>query len=624
MRMYSPLYHALAIALICAITVFALLPVVGNEFLNWDDPYVFQRNPQLGAPGVVKWAFTTTLMGHYQPLSWLVWSQVKTWFGLNAAAFHALSLVGHVLNSVLVYAVCLQLSAGAGLDLRKGRTAALVASLLFAVHPIRVEPVAWASAFPYVMSLAAVLLAFLAYLRSRTHTSSRTRRVWFVVSLCAYTVSLLARATAVAFPFVLLAVDAYPLQRVRSVAWRRLLVEKLPFLAVALASLAAESQAREVATLEDVGIGARLSMAVSAPFMYLGRTLAPWRLTPLDPLPIEPALEWTPLLLGLAGLAVTTAVVWNARRRWPALPLAWIAYLALLAPVMGLTPSGLQATADRYMYLPGVIVSIVAGVAVARVAASSTPARVAAIALALTVVAILAVATNRQTRWWHDSITLWTRTAELDPRNDVATFNLGLALEEAGRQEEAITRYEQTLHIVPDHTFARQNLARIRAERGMTLARHGGFAEAAAELRAAFHADADVPDVANVLAFTLVQTGRAAEAVDVLKRAVARHPGDINLTHNLARLLATAPDMAARDGATAVRLALEVRDRTGGRDPRVLDTLAAAYAAVGKMDLARATGIEAAALARQLGDRALAAEIEAHTRSFAADSRVTR
>jgi Flp pilus assembly protein TadD len=325
----------------------------------------------------------------------------------------------------------------------------------------------------------------------------------------------------------------------------------------------------------------------------------------------------------------------------------------MLAPVVGLTPSGLQATADRYMYVPGVIVSIAAGLALARHWPSGRVA-VATSLVAAAVVAALAGLTWTQTGYWHDSIALWTRAADLDPRNDIATYNLAIALAEAGREEEAMNRYEQTLRLVPDHALARQNLAIIqaaraerdadrlaaanqlneaserytnaltldpnrlhaRAARGMLLVRRGRLTEAVADLRLAFDGHVKDPEVPNALAFALMQTGQFGEAAAVLKSALAQHPENVNIAHNLARLLATSPDSRVRDGATALRLALEVRERTGGRDPRALDTLAAAYAAAGRLDMARETSNQAAALARQLGDVAAADEIVGHARTY--------
>src|SRR5262249_39515109 len=136
-------------------------------------PSVLLNNPRLAAPGIFAWAFTTTLVGHYQPLAWLVWSAVTSMFGLTASAFHSLSLLGHLANALLVYVVTWRLIDAAPLERESavaacGRIAALAAAVLFAVHPLRVEPVAWASAFPYVLSLTLLLLALLAYLNYAT------------------------------------------------------------------------------------------------------------------------------------------------------------------------------------------------------------------------------------------------------------------------------------------------------------------------------------------------------------------------------------------------------------------------------------------------------------------------
>src|SRR5206468_11225555 len=144
-----------------------------------------------------------------------------------------------------------------------------------------------------------------------------------------------------------------------------------------------------------------------------------------------------------------------------------------------------------------------------------------------------------------------------------------------------------------------------RTPPGIVLTRLGRATEAASELRAAYDANVQDPPVLNAFAFSLMETGQFAEAAAVLTRAVQRYPEDIDLTHNLARLLSTAPDVRLRDGQRALRLALTVRDRTGGTDPRALDTLAAAYAATDQIELARITADRAAARARELGDVAL-------------------
>jgi tetratricopeptide (TPR) repeat protein len=692
------LRHVSAIAGVLIATLLSYLPVAQNGFVNWDDPVTLQNNPQLATTGVLAWAFTTSDMGHYQPLAWLVWSQTMAFVGRDPAAFHGLSLLGHLLNAALVYLVCFWLATLGKLDTTRAQLSATVAAFVFAVHPIRVEAVAWASAFPYVLSLTFLLAAFLSYLKAATSTGSPARSAWLTLSIGAYALSQLTRASAIAFPLVLLAADVYPLRRLSgeretvtrraakrprfgTVTWRRLLLEKLPFLAIALGVALAEAQARELATLQEIGPGARLTLAAAAPFVYLGRTLLPFQLTPLDPLPIEPRVDWTTLALNVAGLIVVSVAVWRTRATWPALAVGWWVYLLLLGPAMGLTPSGQQATADRYMYLPGVIVSLVIGVAATSIGTRESQVRGgsgrsgevregsgkfgrALVALGLGAAFALSVATRRQTTWWHDSVSLWTRAAELDPGNDIATYNLAIALADAGREEEAMARYEQTLRLVPDHEFAQHNLNAIRAgraereadrlaragdidaaidayaralavdptrlharaARGMALVERKRFAEAVGDLQLAIDAavrprtaqtsSQDDRAVSNALAFALMQTERHVEAAAVLKQALSRHPQDHEIAHNLARLLATSSDLSVRDPALALRLALAVRDQTGGRDPRVLDTVAASYAASGQLDRARNTAREAAALARQLGDEDLAREILAHAAAY--------
>jgi Flp pilus assembly protein TadD len=662
--------RALAIAGLAAVTTAVFWPLFDAQFLNWDDPFTLTRNDRLDWPGVLAWAFTTDHMGHYQPLSWLSWSAVKSVFGLDPLAFHGLNLIGHLANAVLVYLLAVVLTTprpplspqrtqrtprGSGL-------APLAAAMLFAIHPVQVEVVAWASAFPYILSLFWVLVALLAYLRYAGAPSASVDRRWLFASACAYVLSLASRAAAIGLPLVLLVLDVYPLQRAGSGGAsagnrhrrRALLVEKLPFVVASLVAVVAESRSREITGLEEVGVGARLTAAAAAPFVYLGRMILPLPATPVDPRAIAPQLDTATLVLSLAALVLVSALLWTMRRQWPALLAAWAIFLVLLGPIVGLTPTGQQATADRYMYFPAVVLALVAGGALATVR-TAPPRRLTAIAVPLVAIAVLfGIASRQQSTWWRDSITLWTRAADLDPRNDIATYNLAIALADAGREQEAMARYEQTLKLVPDHGPARHNLSLIeaaraereadslaahgrldeaialysralerdpgrkksRASRGIALTQRGRYGEAVSDLRVGLEAKPDDPALISALAFALVQTGESAGAVTVLKQGLAHRPDDFELAHNLARVLATAPEPSVRDGATALRLALAVRDRVGGRDPRVLDTLAAAYAASGQIALARQAAAEAVAAARQLGDREMAEEISRRARTY--------
>src|SRR5256885_5598408 len=148
---------AVALAVLAAIAAF--WPVLRNGFVNWDDPTALLDNAHLGRADVITWAFSTTWIGHYQPLAWIVWSAMKSQLGLWPAAFHGTSLAFHLANGVLVFALAMRL-AGRGEDDMTSSTGALCAAALFLLHPMAVEAVAWASAFPYVLSLFALLLSF--------------------------------------------------------------------------------------------------------------------------------------------------------------------------------------------------------------------------------------------------------------------------------------------------------------------------------------------------------------------------------------------------------------------------------------------------------------------------------
>ena len=620
----------------------AFWPALQNGFVNWDDPTVLVGNPHLGSPDVASWAFSTTLIGHYQPIAWLVWSAVKSVAGPSPTGFHALSLTVHAANGILVYTLTRRLGGEVSLTAMQRRFAGLTAGAIFLLHPASVETVAWASAFPYILSLLALLLSLLAYVNARP-----------VVSIVFYALSLLTRATALGFPLVLLVADLYPLRRHRQKPFTSLLLEKIPFAALAAAAAAAEWQSREVASLRDVGLLARFTMAMPAPLLYLWRTLSPVGLSPLHPLPTSPVGDLRQLAIAAAGILAIALAAWGLRNRWPAIAASWAVYLILLAPVAGLTPTGPQATADRYMYVPGVGVAILAGCAIARALAPGALGIAAAITTTAAVAAC-GVLARQQVTYWKSSIALWTRALELDARNDIAAYNLAIALAEGGRSSEAISWYERTIALVPDHDAARQNLALLqaaeaernadrlaaagkareaideytralaldakrahaRAARGILTMQRGQLREAAVELRRAMDDGAKDVEVPNALAFALMRTGDDAQAVEVLTRAVAAHAENINLKHNLARLLATASDPQIRDAARALELALEVCDRTGNGDPRALDTLSAAYAADGRLDMARATAARAEARARELGDAATAAEIAAHAKNL--------
>jgi protein O-mannosyl-transferase len=470
------------------------------------------------------------------------------------------------------------------------------------------------------------------------------------LALAAYAVSLLARPVALGLPLALVAVDRWWLGR----PMRSSVVRAIPFVILGAAAGAAELVARAPG-LAEAPWPYRLQSALTAPFVYLWHSVAPVTLTPLDVLPLQPVADPARVAAAALGLLAVTALAWWWRSRWPALLTAWIAYLALLAPAVGLVPSGLQATADRYTYLPGIVLSIAVGGGVGGLARGASRGRVAVAGSAVLAVAVaLGFASRDALRYWTDSITLWTRVVELDPRNDIGLYNLGTALAAAGQPDAAAERYRAALAINPAHVEARANLdlldaarleregnalaagghltqaadryqaalardprrAHSHAARGMALATLGRTADAIPHLREALRlgvVDAAVP---NTLAGLLVETGNLREARMVLEGALQAHPDDIGLAHNLARLLVMTPGLPPPDRMRAFRLAEGVVQATNGQDARALDTLAASLAAIGRIADARGLNARAAAVATAQGDRDLAVQTTARGSAY--------
>ena len=569
---------ALAVALV---VVILLWPITRAAFLNWDDDAIFLQNPPLTGSSTWSWAFTTTHMGHFQPLSWLTWSAIARVFGLAPEPFHVLNLVTHALATSLVFLLAAELLSVAGVPARRAQAGGLLGALFFGVHPLRVEPVAWASAFPYLAALVFALLSTLSYVASRSRPWNASRRqpklsavIFSAAAIAAYAGSLFFRPIVVGLPFVLLLLDWHPLRAAHRQAGRDrlapLLADKTPYVLLAVCASAAEFLARRQVGFNELTAAARATFVATAPFVYLWRIVAPVGLSPAGVTSLETQGSVV-AVAAVAGLVAISWAVWTWRDSRPALLVVWFAYLLLVAPTIGLAPTGLQATADRYAYLPGVAVAMAIAMAVAASGVSVGVHR-AAIAGSFIACVGLSVLSRQQTAYWQDSIALWSRAAAADARNDVAYYNLGTALQASGRIDEAKSAYEATLRLVPDHAPARQNLnglqavarqrdadalaqagnlaaaiplyretlaldprrSRARAALGMALAKSGDFAAAAQELEQALKQGVDEPAVLNAAGYALVQTGRTDAAVTLLRAAVLRHPHDANLARNLA------------------------------------------------------------------------------------------
>jgi Tfp pilus assembly protein PilF len=325
--------------------------------------------------------------------------------------------------------------------------------------------------------------------------------------------------------------------------------------------------------------GARLANATIAYVWYVEKTIWPSGLAVLYPHPYlgsaggPPVGAW--LIPSVLLLAVTAGAVWQAARR-PYLLVGWLWYVGTLVPVIGLVQVGVQATADRYSYVPLVGPFVAIAWTAAEAAGRETWRRLlVAVVAGLVLVACIAV-TREQLVHWRGARALAERSIAVTRDNFVMHFNLGLALQEDGDLQGARWQYEEAVRLAPSQ---------------------GGF-----------HGN---------LAVVLVELGRPSEALRSYRTAIELSPGEAGSKNNLAWLLATYPDGSIRDGPEAVTLAEAALRTSAGRDPQVLDTLAAAQAESGDFGSAVDTARRAMRLAREGGRHELAAVIEERARSYA-------
>jgi cytochrome c-type biogenesis protein CcmH/NrfG len=469
------------------ISFLAFRPVLDAEFLNWDDPQTLILNEAYRglSAGHLRWMFTTGHMGHYQPLAWVTFAIDWLVWGMRPAGFHLTSLLLHALSAVLVMALAMTLlrMAGSGESQRDPRTlpghfGAAIAALVFSIHPMRVESVAWLTERRDVLCGVFLLLTVLAYVRfAAAAHGSAARRGWYALALAAFTAAALSKALAVALPFILLVLDWHPLGRFRPRGRSRarasaaLVIEKAPFLLIALAAgiviLSVQSGLGLIAPLERHPLSARIAQAVYGLAYYPWRTFWPIQLRPLYEMPdrVDPR-EW-PIVLSAAALLVIGAIVIAYHRRLRGFIAATMAYVLFVFPVLGLLQTGTQFVADRYSYLSCIGFALLAGAAAQRGLDDRRAAvRGGTAACALIVLAVLVTMTTRYAAVWRSSRALWGYATQMSGDSPTAWNNYGSALLADGEPRDAITAFQRALALRPWHANACFNLARAHAQLG--------------------------------------------------------------------------------------------------------------------------------------------------------------
>jgi tetratricopeptide (TPR) repeat protein len=467
---------------ILALTFAAFFPALSAGLVNWDDA---QR-------------YAPDYLGHYQPLTSLSYALDILIWGDNPFGQHLTNVLLHCLNACLLFKLAREL------DPKSGVAGAALAALLFSLHPLRVESVAWLTERRDVLSGACLLAATLAY-----HAHIRGRRWAYVLSVAAFAAAMLSKVTSAAWPFALLALDWH--------LKRRNFREKLPYLAVAflVLPLAFKAQLHSGAMpgLDKAPLSMRFSQSLFSVAFYPWKTLWPAGFSPLYEQGYLEARRWLIAAGGLL-LLITPAALLKLPRPAAA---AWGFYLLALFPMCGLVKSGIQVAADRYSYVPMMGLALLAGCWLGR--------RGWAVRAGAVVLPVLWFLTWQQTRLWKDSASLWEQAVRVGPPTFFNRMNAAMGLHDRGEHEEALRRVTALLAERPGPPDPKI-LSVSHYQLGLDLYNRYRAQEAVVHLRIACRLAPDVPGHWLTLGLAEVSAGNPERGRAAFKKASALDPSD--------------------------------------------------------------------------------------------------
>jgi tetratricopeptide (TPR) repeat protein len=595
-----------------AITWFVFGQTLRFEFVNFDDTTYVLENPHV-ARGLttegIAWAFTQVQGANWHPLTWLSHMLDSQLHGLNPQGHHLTNVLLHSATAILLFLVLRQMT---GAIWRSAFVAAI-----FAIHPLRVESVAWVAERKDVLSGLFFVLTIAAYVRYARRPWSPVR---YGVVVLLFALGLMSKPMLVTLPFVLLLLDYWPLNRFAAASDRsarifriprRLILEKLPLVALAIASGAATllAQKGSLQTFVGIPLSLRIANALAACATYLRQMFWPVDLAVLYPFSDRNlALFGT---LSFALLAAISAVVF-LRRHHRYLVTGWLWYLIMLGPVLGILQVGNQAHADRYTYLPQIGVYLLLTWMAADLSAGWRHRRPFLATLGIVTLGALTFVARTQASYWQDSHSLWARAIACTSDNAIAHTNLAEAFFKKGKLNEAIEQSQKALQIDPSQAVARSAL-------GLAFLQKGRLGEAVAHLQRAVEITPTSAGHSN-LGVALMQMGRVNEALAHYNRALEIDPDNIEAQNNMAWVLATWPEAEFRDGTKAVSLAERADSLTGSSNIRISVTLAACYAEAGRFAEAVKTAQRALHLAMAQGNMARVNSIRGQIELYQAGS----
>ena len=509
---------------LAAATLVAFEGVRSNDFVHYDDDKYITSNEYV-QKGLsfesIKWAFTTWYQGNWHPLTWTSHLIDSTVLGMEPAGHHLVSVGFHITNVILLFLILKKMTGAIW-------PSAFVAAV-FGLHPLGVESVAWVAERKNVLSNFFAFLTIWAYL---WYSQKPGWRRYAVIAVL-FAAGLLSKSMLVTLPFVLILLDYWPMGRFGGLkGWRwlwRAIVDKSPLLAMSAAfcvvTYFAQVNAGAATDMVSLPIGLRVSNALISYVRYIGKLFYPTPLAVLYPLDIR-GYSWVEIGGCLVLLLAVTTVVILERRRRRFLLTGWLWYLGTLVPVIGLVQVGVQAMADRYMYLPGIgIYIIVAWLASEASVKLRLPKIVPAITGMVILVALLLI-TRTQVGYWKNSESLFLHSLGVTTNNYVMHNNYGEVLKHSGRLDEAIDNFRRALAIRPMLIDVHDKLACALQDKGQD-------AEAAAEFELVLRAKPDKIDTRNSFGVALVQIKQYDKAIEQFTRVLTEDPCRVSALNNL-------------------------------------------------------------------------------------------
>jgi protein O-mannosyl-transferase len=523
---------ALILSILLFVTVaWVFLPSIRNGFIDLDDPAFISENGYVShgfSWAGIGWAFTNSVGGSWHPLTWLSIMLDCQLFGVQSAGHHLSDLLLHAANTVLLFLVFRRLTGATGRS--------LLVAMLFGIHPLHVESVAWAAERKDTLSTLFWMLSLLTYVRyvELSKAQSPKAKAYYLLTLVVFVFGLMSKPMIVTLPCIMLLMDWWPLCRFQLSTVnsqlstiRRLVKEKVPFfvlgLLISAITVYTQRECGELSPLSDLGLSARFINAILSYGRYLALTVWPVHLAFYSMPQVFPI--WPALGVALLLLAISLLALWIARTR-PYLAFGWVWYLVTLLPVIGLLQVGHQSHADRYTYVPliGIFAFLVWGAYDLTRRLRYQPLILSALALAAALPCI--ALTRRQIPYWKDMETLARHALEVTENNDAAQNVLGVVLFKKGQVDEAINQFQTTIRLNPRHAQAQYNL-------GIALAGKGQWDDAIRQYQEAIRLSPDYAEAHNNLGSALGNKGHMDEAIRQFQEATRLKPDYAEAHNNL-------------------------------------------------------------------------------------------